>query len=107
MIETQIYRYYAGELFNPFEAGTVGRFFWFYENKFDEDWRSREAADWYGFFKEQGLGDEFLEIVKDLEDTDSSIKSKKPEIFELWKKYLFSNKLPQDLKKIYNQLKTI
>lgn len=103
MIEdrNKCYKFYNAERENPYKAGSVEDFFWFYEHKFDEDWRSREASDWYDFFKDQGLGDEFLEIVKDLEDTDSSIKGKKPEIFELWKRNLFANKLSQDLKLIY------
>lgn len=97
------YKFYKGEDKSPYKAGSAGDFFWFYESKFEEDWQSREASDWYAFFKDQGYGGQFLEIVKDLEDTDASIKEKKDQIFELWKKYLFSKKLSKSDKILYDQ----
>lgn len=97
------YKFYKGEDKSPYNPGSVEDFFWFYESKFAEDWENRDAADWYSFFKDQGYGKQFLEIVKDLEDTDASIEGTKDPIFELWKKYLFSKKLSPNDKLLYDR----
>lgn len=98
------YKFFTiGDKKSPYKDGTVEDFFWFYESKFEEDWNKNDASDWYDLFNFYGYGGAFLEIVKDLESTDASIKSKKNEIFELWKKYLFSKKLSKTDKILYDK----
>lgn len=100
-----MYRYYNGEAENPFPEGSICRFYWFYESKFEEAWRNNDASDWYALFDTYDLGARYLEIVKDLPDTDASIEDKKKPIFRLWLDYLFKDKLSPSDRLKYNQIK--
>ena len=50
-----MYRYYNGEAENPFPEGSICRFYWFYESKFEEAWALNESSDWYAFFSDWDL----------------------------------------------------
>lgn len=87
-----MYKFYKGEKENPYKEETRDHFFWFYESIFERDWNGNKVSDWYVFFKENGLGDKFLELTKDLKDTKDRVTYKKA-VFKLWLKYLFTEKL--------------
>ncbi len=100
-----LYKLYRGEDLCPLKEGSDGAFFWFYESKFEEAWQKNDSSDWYDRFDTYGLGDRFLEIVKDLPDTDASIEDKKTAIFRLWLDYLFKDKLSPSDRIKYNKIK--
>jgi hypothetical protein len=94
MKDYSIYRFFKGESENPFdkEKQNTEYMFWFYESVFEKDFSERDSADWFDFFNGYGLGNAFMEIISDT-DYNHPTNKKKKQIFELWLKYLFSEKL--------------
>ncbi|GIJ96561.1 hypothetical protein CAPN001_11300 [Capnocytophaga stomatis] len=91
----EMYRFFNGENNNPFNAQNQNTqyMFWFYEQHFEEKFQQYESSDWYAFFKEMGIGDEFMALLSE-EDYEKPTVTKKRKIFDLWlNKYLFVEKL--------------
>lgn len=94
MKDFSMYRYFKGEKENPFDKEKQNNeyIFWFYESTFDKDFTERETSEWFDFFSNYGMGDAFMEIISEA-DYDKPTDKTKKQIFELWLKYLFSEKL--------------
>lgn len=93
-----MYRYYNGEAENPFPEGSICRFYWFYESKFEEAWALNESSDWYAFFSDWDLGRNFLQLLR---EEDYERPRDKVRIFDLWLEYLFTEKLSGSLEAEY------
>jgi hypothetical protein len=87
-----MYRYFKGETDNPFnkEKQEKEHFFWFYESVFESNFTERESSDWNAFFSTYGLEKGFMKL---LSNSDYEKLSDKKGVFDLWKEYLFREKL--------------
>ncbi|GHT09118.1 hypothetical protein FACS189432_05210 [Bacteroidia bacterium] len=92
MNDFSMYRFFKGEKENPFDTTKQDKahFFWFYESVFDSEFSERYSSDWTSFFSDYGLNDKFMQLLK---DNDYYKPTDKKGVFELWKDYLFRNKL--------------
>lgn len=95
-----IYKFYKGEKTNPFKVGSINNYFWFYESAFEDFFNGSSSSDMYAFFKSNGLGNEFLELTKNLDNTEDKVTDKRS-VFKLWLEYLFTEKLSKNDKAAY------
>jgi hypothetical protein len=89
-----MYRYFKGEKENPFDKEKQNNeyMFWFYESTFERDYSGLDSSEWFDFFNNYGMGDAFMKILSEA-DYDKPTNEEKKQIFDLWLKYLFSEKL--------------
>lgn len=94
MTDYSMYKYFKGEKENPFDkiSQNTQYMFWFYESVFENDFSKRESSEWFDFFDNYGMGEEFMKILSESDYIRPTVEKKK-QIFELWLEYLFSNKL--------------
>jgi len=92
MEDYNVYRFFKGEKENPFnkEYQEKAHFFWFYESIFESNFIENESSDWHDFFSMYGLEKQYLQLLK---KSDYKKPSDKKVVFELWKEYLFKEKL--------------
>ena len=92
MKDYSMYRFFKGENENPFnkEKQEKAHFFWFYESIFESNFAENENSDWYNFFSMYGLQERFMKLLM---ANDYNRPSDKKGVFELWKEYLFKEKL--------------
>jgi hypothetical protein len=94
MKDFSMYRYFKGEKESPFDKEKQNNeyMFWFYESIFERDYSGWDSSEWFNFFNNYGMGDAFMKILSEA-DYDKPTNEEKKQIFELWLKYLFSEKL--------------
>jgi hypothetical protein len=66
--------------------------FWNYERHFESEFAKNESSDWFNFFDEHDLGNQFMAILSE-DDYNRPQEEKKKQVFELWLNYLFTFKL--------------
>lgn len=89
-----IYKFFKGEKENPFDnvEQNAQSMYWFYESKFEEYFDEFETSDWLDFFDNYGLRKDFMDALA-INDYRKPSDDSKGKVFNVWLKYLFSNKL--------------
>jgi hypothetical protein len=97
-----MYRFFKGESENPFDGDKQdkARFFWFYESTFETRFTQNDNSYWRDFFSTYGLQERFMKL---LTANDYIRPSNKKGVFDLWKEYLFREKLA-GMEKEYNNI---
>lgn len=77
------YRFYHGEVSNPFSKNTLSYKYWQFEKDFDLDFNSLYTYDWYGRFNDVNVKIRFMSMLCD-DEFHKPTQRIKSTLFNFW-----------------------